>query len=390
MKKILSIAIVGLSLYGFVGCDDMNTIHEDYLNEGADVYIGAPQEVIARSGYERVELSWMQNSDPKIKETVIYWNSKRDSVVVPSDLTAEIMTKSIAVPQGAYIFELMNRSEAGDMSLVQLVSTESFGETYKSGLKNRPVLSQVVFGNGVKLVLGPLAGCVGVDYSYENNLGEMSTGRVAIDQNEIKLADYMPGGDISLTSLYRPTEDAVDEVSVTESITVTFSSDFSDLTYAIISEPNWVDATQVKLDRSEWVATASSEATADGMTPSKILDGDYGSMWHSDYATPAQIPHWIEVDMLSEQMVSSMEIARRTSLADKGHTKTVNFSKSDDGMTWTHVGSFAFTLSSNDYLVIHFKEMFSARYLRLDLPDSNETPYATMTEFVVNTNAPAE
>lgn len=142
MKKIiLSTLLFTLIL----SCDKMNDIHKEYLNQGEIIYLGIPYSLNAYSGLERVKLTWMQSSDPDITETVIYWNRKSDSIVKPFNRNISGNQKDSIIienlPEGDYIFELMNRNGQGNTSLISTVQGSSLGDFYLEGLKTPQITS---------------------------------------------------------------------------------------------------------------------------------------------------------------------------------------------------------------------------------------------------------
>src|SRR5690554_805055 len=84
MKKMRTIFLGILTVcvyFLFPGCSDMNDIHQHYIDREKALYLGMTDSLVALSGEGRVKLKWYVNADPKIEQTVIYWNMRQDSVV---------------------------------------------------------------------------------------------------------------------------------------------------------------------------------------------------------------------------------------------------------------------------------------------------------------------
>jgi hypothetical protein len=99
-------------------------------------------------------------------------------------------------------------------------------------------------------------------------------------------------------------------------------------------------STAGKADRAAWTVTASSEELS-GEGPvngrgSALLDGNYNTFWHSQWAgaTPPY-PHWITIDMKESIKAVTIDITARQNNAN-GMTK-FKLEGSADGSTWTNL-----------------------------------------------------
>lgn len=379
MKNILCVVSSVALLAGFISCDDMYSIHEKYLETPEKTYIGYPDISAARGGFERIELSWKLNQDPKIKQCCIYWNDKADSLIVPPDRTDTIMRQIIPLPEGSYVFEMINRDDLGNTSLTQVISGRSYGENFKSSLVNMSVSSQEAKPDSIVLTWGLRENCIGTDFKYVNKNGEDKEVFLPGDQTNLVLKDYVPGGEFSYHSLYVPEVNAIDTVAA-EDETGLFVSYYS------LTKEEWEEkyhANFEDLDRSSWTVSASSEElTGEGDVNGRantILDGDLNTFWHSQWqAVTAPLPHTLEIDMKEIQTISSIELARRQSNKD---TKTVRFSVSSDGNNWVEVATVVFPADTNpNSKVVMFPNKIKGRFLKLILPDSNKEPSVSISE----------
>lgn len=165
-----------------IQCDDKESddLYKKYINEGEKIYLGKTDSLVALSGIGRVQLKWYVNADPKIEETVIYWNMRQDSVKKSFRRTEKgIQADSLFIEglsEGTYTFELINRNKSGYRSLVSTVQGEVYGETFVSGLKNRAISSMTVVTydkekqlSDIKISWGPgIAGSLGSKITYLN------------------------------------------------------------------------------------------------------------------------------------------------------------------------------------------------------------------------------
>jgi len=180
MKKKNSIIFLWISFISLlcIQCDDMNDLYQNYIDEGEKIYLGKTDSLIAMSGLGRIQLKWYVNADPKIKETVIYWNMRQDSVVKSFHRTVNgIQADSLVIDnlaEGVYTFELYNRNDEGDRSLISDVQGEVYGDKYLATLKNRTIASMQVTSydkekqsSDIEVVWGPgLNGSIGSKISY--------------------------------------------------------------------------------------------------------------------------------------------------------------------------------------------------------------------------------
>lgn len=139
-----------------------------------------------------------------------------------------------------------------------------------------------------------------------------------------------------------------------------------------------VDMELKPLDRTGWTVTCSSEKVSDGGGKNMILDGNFGTYWHSEWSPNAPLPHWLLVDMQTPQDVAFAQIYRRTANTD---TRTVVLELSQDGITFTPFGNFpdfdAASSASKSFAPTR------ARYMKLTITASNRTPFANITELNV-------
>lgn len=223
MKYSAFFLIIILYMWLFASCDDMYSIHEKYLNEKETVYIGYPDIISGNGGYERIQLIWKLNADPKIDECCIYWNNRADSLSVPVDRTDSIMSQILPLPEGKYLLEMVNKSKKGHRSLTSTISGESFGEKYQEGLYNRLVTNQVANQDSIILHWSLEEGCVGIDMNYINQNNQRKEVFVKSEQTTLILKDYVPGGYFTYSSLYLPEINAIDTISALE-VTLQFKS----------------------------------------------------------------------------------------------------------------------------------------------------------------------
>ncbi|MDR2039390.1 MAG: SusE domain-containing protein [Bacteroidales bacterium] len=116
--------------------------------------LGSMQNVQVYPGYERILVTWEQNPDPMIEQTVLYWNNKADSVVIDFVRTEDGWQKeSVYIPNltegTAYTFKLFNKNSLGDRSApegVQSGGCTPYGPVWEATLggKNTRELTRIL------------------------------------------------------------------------------------------------------------------------------------------------------------------------------------------------------------------------------------------------------
>ncbi|BCM92056.1 evolved beta-galactosidase subunit alpha [Abditibacteriota bacterium] len=83
------------------------------------------------------------------------------------------------------------------------------------------------------------------------------------------------------------------------------------------------------MDRHNWSATASSFENGEG-NPIHAIDGDTGTIWHSQYSAPkATLPHWLVVDMGASQNIKAVLLTPRED-GSNGRAREYELYLSDD------------------------------------------------------------
>ena len=149
MKKInIKTAMMSVVLCASVAsflfsCDDINSLHEKYLDRGEGIYLGIADSLQAYSGYHKVKLRWKINADVRITKAIVYWNQREDSKTVPVDrITTGAMwmeTDIDGLIEAEYLFELQLQDNDGNVSKIMEVSGASLGDSFIRLLRNRSI-----------------------------------------------------------------------------------------------------------------------------------------------------------------------------------------------------------------------------------------------------------
>jgi hypothetical protein len=220
MKTIIKFAALLSLLFFAVACDEMNSLHQADLDRGETVYTGRVDSIKSFPGNNRIRFSWIVNADPRITKTVIYWNSGRDSAVVPLNRTViDTLTVNteLAIPEGAYVFDFVTKDDENHRSLKVEHVAEIYGDSYASTLPSRDIrVMTPSAGPNLSITWSPvLSGTVlystltYTDYSNPSNPRERIV-RIENDETETLLTGIRLDP-FSVTTAYMP-EGGLDEV----------------------------------------------------------------------------------------------------------------------------------------------------------------------------------
>lgn len=212
MKNKILISAALLLIIMVNACDDMNDLHQKYLDEGSRVYIGKPDSVTVRPGYNCLRLIWTNNADVKIKKTRIVYNYGNDTIVIPFERKVPGYQRdsiTLHLEPGDYQFSICNLTEDEKLHsiVVEEVRGKVYGESYKNTLTIRS-FAPAVNGNSVNVEWGDVTS----DYMYSilrhiDNSGEepVETEYICDNNTYSTVVEKVNDGDCFIvTSVYLP------------------------------------------------------------------------------------------------------------------------------------------------------------------------------------------
>lgn len=158
-------------------CGKMDNTYKDFIKNGEIIYPGRVDSLKAFSGKNRIQLKWLLVADPKITKNVVYWNYKKDSLVIDIVKTANIDTISIIIPnllEQTYTFEVYTYDKTGHSSVKAQVIGTVYGDNYSNTIYNRPI-STVVYTAATKITTISWSGvnsqATVLEITYTDNAG---------------------------------------------------------------------------------------------------------------------------------------------------------------------------------------------------------------------------
>lgn len=284
MKHIKYLAyLCVLSMVAILASCTKQDAYKSFEKGGEISYPGKADSVIVHSGFKRLQLSVVLGNDPLVTQIKIYYNDRQDSLTVPVTRTQGIDTVDVLISnlnEGNYNFDLYTFDSKNNKSVVTNISGEVYGDSYKSSLVNRTLLSvtQSVTGSVLLNWGQPAAGEIGITLKYTDFNNVLKTVVVPPTTTLTELKDYKELTDLQYRSEYKPDSLSYD----------TYAVDYATVKLPVFERP---------FDKSKFQEL---------ILPTDVLEGGYGwllhFLWDENYnppgfATQNKIPCWFTFDM---------------------------------------------------------------------------------------------
>ena len=180
----------------FFSCKSQDSIYEEFLVLNGLTYPGPAENVVARPGYERVEISWARGSDPKLVKARIFWNNYTDSVEVAIGAGINLISRIIEpLEENTYSFMVHTYDAEGNVSIPAEALCTVYGELYENALTNRRLKNTSVSNQILTIEWhNALDNEVGINLMYGQN------DTIVVDRTETVVE--IPNFDIDKTLFY--------------------------------------------------------------------------------------------------------------------------------------------------------------------------------------------
>ncbi len=213
-----------------LACTKLSDSYKDFIQGGEIYYPGRADSLKSFSGRNRIQLSWLLTSDPKITRTTVYWNNRADSAVIDVKRSTGVDTiKRLLSPikEGTYTFEVFTYDNKGNRSVSVSKIANVYGDNYNVTLVNRTLnayaMSKPVTDTALLDFYPGSPQHIGVDIRYKNLLGDSVTVLVPQkpDTIRVKLLKFKKGDAFLFRTMYKPEPTAIDTFySAFEKVTV--------------------------------------------------------------------------------------------------------------------------------------------------------------------------
>lgn len=214
MKILTYLALFILALTSLVSCTKMDD-YTKYIDPKEPIYTGKPDSIKAYSGKNRIKLSWLLISDPKIVKTKVFWNNRKDSTVISinrSNGVDSISTIINNLAEGNYNFELITYDKNGNSSVPALTSGIVYGSIYETALPNRAVESVKLQVGGDTFVnwYPSENNSTGVELTYRDNSNINHKIIVPTKEAATAIVNFNTNTQVSYRTMFKPDSLAID------------------------------------------------------------------------------------------------------------------------------------------------------------------------------------
>lgn len=190
------------------------TSADEYLKfteNGEISYTGKIDSLKIFEGRNRVKIKGLIISDPKVSELRVYWNTKKDSVVIPINRTSGVDIVSTFIenlPENIYNFEIKTFDTKGNSSVSQNATAQTYGERYQASLVDRKIISSSLSSdlsliiNFALMDLTTGAFATEIVYTDISNVEHIVT--VPVIQSQVVIPNYKIGSQFKQRSLFLP------------------------------------------------------------------------------------------------------------------------------------------------------------------------------------------
>jgi hypothetical protein len=201
-------------------CSKMNATYDEFIKDGEVVYIAKVDSVTAYPGNNRMGLSMLLTSDPRISKVKVYWSAggQTDSTEKAVQRTDNIDTVRFSfnkLAEGTYTFNIYSYDKAGHRSVKNDVIGTVYGERYIAQLVNRAIKSGAyndVAQTATIKWFGVGTDVIGQEILYTDNLGMQqkfySKNEGPADSTVLPV--YKKGNSFQYRTLYKPAPNAID------------------------------------------------------------------------------------------------------------------------------------------------------------------------------------
>lgn len=220
-KYTFKIIILLILTAGLWSCTSMDDGYKDFIKNGEISYTGKIDSLHIYAGKNRVNVKGLIISDPKVSEVRIFWNTGKDSVVVPIIRTSGVDVLDVIIDgleENIYNFEVRTYDKVGNKSIPVFKIGNTYGERYEATLlaniMNRNIATGISNGETLIGTLETLNDFT--ELSSHTILSYTATDdtekQIIIESNvrDFNITDYKSGTDIKYKTAYQPEEGAID------------------------------------------------------------------------------------------------------------------------------------------------------------------------------------
>jgi hypothetical protein len=373
-SKLYMLAL--LMVITIISCDDMNSIHEQYLN-GEQVYAGKLDSLKVFSGFERLKIVSNTQFLGNAKEATVSWSDQTRVFTIDQIIDDEFEIIIDGLLERNYEFDLYTTDENGNQSVKQTLRGRAFGNNFISGQTARRLVNYELEPSGDKIIWADKAESEYVIYTtvhYENNNNTMTEVVVLPNDTTTLLVDWKHGGQIEIVSTIISGDNGFDTANL-EVIQQVMPVPPSGL------NKDWTLAATIKVSKDFPDGPGGAEGSL------KVIDGDINSKFLIfDYPTD----FWMQQELPNEGIVNLYTLTSGNDAPGRDPKNWV-LAGSNDEATWVTLDtradeSFAGRNETKEY---SFNSTTPYRYYRMYITANNGDSLFQLSEWrLFETNVP--
>jgi hypothetical protein len=210
----IALLIVSVATGFALGCSRMDD-YKKYLADGPIIYTGRVDSVKTYPGNNRIQLTMLLLSDPKITKVKVYWNNRNDSSVQNITRSSGVDTVKFMLTnmaEGSYNFEIYTYDNAGHSSVLVTANGQVYGQNYINSLFNRSIKSITYKNRDTTFVkwFGPSMQTLGQQINYTDSLGLFRNVYAPQQDTMTLLYRIKKNAFFNYRTLYKPDVNAID------------------------------------------------------------------------------------------------------------------------------------------------------------------------------------
>ena len=198
-----------------VACEDMNSVHEDFIKNGEIIYAIKPDTTVAFPGRNRVLFKAGFVTAPYITQLKIDWENGLESKVFDIEGKNDSVMYDLwieGLKEKAYEFKLYALDHEGNRSVKINKFVSAYGDKYEVTLQNRLINSIRSYPPSAIIINWESAArdMLFAELIYKNQDGNTKTIRVKPEVNMTTLTDCDLTKDLVYKSVFLPVKNALD------------------------------------------------------------------------------------------------------------------------------------------------------------------------------------
>ena len=280
-------------------CDDMESIHKNYLN-GENIYAGKLDSLEIRPGYKRLELNGLTNFLGNSSKLIVKYEESEKIFKIDDDLGDEMSVIIDDLEEKTYELNVRTSDESGNLSVPQTVAGFAVGDIFSSNQDSRKIID---FSSNAEGTFANFYGnsdsehVIFTEINYETESSENFIDTIFYEDNSIKLNDFKPLGKMETSSFLESGRNGIDTISI-ETLEYTLPN----LPYSELSK-ELIQIVKMPSDISGEYQNADPK--------NHLFDGI--SDWNGDnsktfFSSPSDIPHHFTIDLGVKTIVRKVRL----------------------------------------------------------------------------------